>query len=159
MATATSSPDAPDRRALVIAVVVIVTLVIVYAAALVRGGPTARVGASIAEIQADPDEVLGERWVIAGEVRDVIDEQLVVVGGPAFGVAPLPVVLTSRARDAVEQGLDRGDVGQFVGSFQRLDVDQLERRLRVDLADERLEGLEESLVLIADRAAVDDDTE
>lgn len=149
-----------DRAAVIVGAVVIVVLLVLYAAALVRGGAdTPRLGASLEEVLADPDDVVGERWAIAAEVRDVVGAELILVGGREFGIDALPVLLTSRARELVDEGIAAGDVGQFVGRFRRLDVSQLEREVRTDLPDERLAHLEEGLVLVADRAAVDQRTE
>ncbi len=148
-------PHSGDRRAVAVAAVVIVVLLVVYVAALAAGGEAPRLGASLEEILREPDDVVGERWAVSAEVRDVLGDQLILVGGREFGIAPVPVLLTSRAREVVDDGIAPGDVGQFVGQFRRLDVSQLESEIRGDLPDERLERLEEGLVLVADRAAVD----
>lgn len=153
--TAARSPRGRDRAAMIIGAVVIVVLLVVYVAALVRGGEAPRLGASLQEILEEPDDVVGERWAVSAEVRDVVGDQLILVGGPEFGIGPVPVLLTSRAREVIDDGVAPGDVGQFVGQFRRLDVAQLERELRTDLPGERLEDLEQDIVLVADRAAVD----
>lgn len=140
---------------MVVAVVTIAVLTAVYAAALYRGDGSPRLGASLAEPQADPEEVAGEQWVVAGEVRKVLGDDVITIGGPAFGISPLPVILRGRGRDAGDGRLSPGDVGQFVGVLRRLDVDALERRMRIDLPGERLRSLGEDLVLVADDAAVD----
>lgn len=152
----TSSPTrSPDRRAVAVAVAVIVVLLAVYGAALVRGREAPNVAASVADIQADADDVMGERWVVAGEVTAILGNEVLLVAGPGFGTDPLAVLLTSRAREAVDDGISTGDVGQFVGQFRELDVDELERQTRGDLPEERLESLEGAPLLVADRAAVD----
>jgi hypothetical protein len=81
---------------------------------------------------------------------------VVLVGGREFCLPPVPVLLTERAREVVDQGVARGDVGQFVGRFRRLDVSELERQVRADLAEERLAPLEGGLLLVATQAAVDE---
>lgn len=138
-----------------VAVVTIAVLVAVYVGALYRGDRSPRLGAPLSELQADPEEVAGERWVVAGEVRKVLADQVITIGGPAFGTRPLPVILRGRARDAAHGPLSPGDVGQFVGVLRRLDVATLERRMRIELPGERLRSLGGDLVLVADDAAVD----
>lgn len=80
---------------------------------------------------------------------------MILVGGPQFGVPPTPVLFTSRAREAIDEGIRPGDVGQFVGRFRRLDVDELERQARGDLPEARLERLGGGPLLVADPAAID----
>jgi hypothetical protein len=45
---------------------------VVYGAALVGGPAAPRVGASLEEILAEPDDVVGERWAVSGEVAEVL---------------------------------------------------------------------------------------
>jgi hypothetical protein len=153
---ATSSPRAPDRKAVVVAAVVVVVLLVVYGAALVGGPEAPRVGASLEEILADPDDVVGERWALSGEVVEVLGGGVVLIGGREFGLPPVPVLLTERAREVVDEGVARGDVGQFVGRFRRLDVSELERQVRADVPEERLAPVEGGLLLVATEAAVDE---
>ncbi len=149
-----------DRRATVVAIVVIGLLVILYGAALVRGDDDeTHIGASLEEIAREPDDVVGERWALAAQVESVISDEVVVVGGRDFGVPTVPVLLTSRAREVVDDGIAPGDVGMFVGQFRRLDLRQLERQTRADLPEERLARLEGDLLLVADRAGIDQDTD
>lgn len=143
-----------DRRATAVAVVVIGVLLAVYGASLLRGDSAVNVAASLEELHANADDVIGERWVVAGEVRQVLSDEVIVIGGGEFGVPATPVLLTARARDVIG-GLAPGDVGQFVGRFRRLDVDDLTRQAGGDLPEERLEPLEDGLLLVADRAAID----
>lgn len=55
----------------------------------------------------------------------------------------------------IDGGIRTGDVGQFVGQFRPLNVDELERQVRGDLPEERLERLGDGPLLVADRAAID----
>ncbi len=145
-----------DHGATLVGAVVIVVLLALYVAAVVRGGEEPHVGASLEEMLSEPDDVVGERWAFGAEVREVLGDRLVLVGGREFGVEALPVLLTSRARDVVDEGITAGDVARFVGRFRRLDVSRLKRELRGRLPDERLKQLEDGLLLVADRAAVDE---
>lgn len=137
------------------AAVVVLVLAGLYGAALVRGSDAPRLGASLAELQRNADDIIGERWVVSGEVSGVFGDELLLIGGERFGTRPLPVLLTDRALEIGEARVGAGAVGQFVGRFERLEVERLERRLRADVPEERLEPLEGGLLLVATRAAAD----
>ena len=143
------SPDrggAPWLWGIVVVLMLVIAALIVIPLVGDDAGPAAADGVTVRQIVGDPAAFYGKEVTVSGEVDDVIEARVFVLGGDEFGgerlvvvsANPLPAVA---GRPAVAP-LVANDIVQVRGQVRQLAVVAIEREVGIELDDARLAEFE-----------------